>query len=215
MKLDGEYYRQYKVDPNHWAITTDLTKELACQIANDFILWKIDTYIDSEYRNEELWDAVKEDFENWTIKIFKIAEKGVLGIFRDFLRENGVWVEIRRDFRVEKTLQQLLREEISHDWTQDEISYERSRIKGRKLGENLIVKEKSHVECIVDQKGNLIYKDNNVKHESPLAQYGKLYGPLKSKCPPPDIFDSRNPAELVKLCKDDEKYGGAEDVLEN
>ena len=49
-------------------------------------------YKDSEYDDTALWECMREDFVGWTKETWAPARKDIVWDFRDFLRENGVFV---------------------------------------------------------------------------------------------------------------------------
>ena len=49
-------------------------------------------YKDSEYNDTMLWYYIKEDFVGWTKETWAPANKDIVREFRNFLRENGVFV---------------------------------------------------------------------------------------------------------------------------
>ena len=51
-------------------------------------------YKDSKYNDTALWECMKEDFVGWIKEIWVLAKKVIVRDFRNFLRENGVFVPI-------------------------------------------------------------------------------------------------------------------------
>ncbi|RKF62371.1 hypothetical protein GcM3_148018 [Golovinomyces cichoracearum] len=64
------------------------------------------------YKDDDLWIAYQEDFENWSEETFKIAHVNAVRSLRDFLRENGVFVNKAKNYETDQ-----------HIWT-PEIQYQ-------------------------------------------------------------------------------------------
>jgi len=62
------------------------------QDLNGFLLYRMAYYKDSKYNNTILWEYIKEDFIGWIKETWAPANKDIVQEFRDFLRENGVFV---------------------------------------------------------------------------------------------------------------------------
>ncbi|KAI1000055.1 hypothetical protein K3495_g8142 [Podosphaera aphanis] len=57
----------------------------------------------------------------WVAEDFMIANKKVVQVFRDHLRENAIWVSKRQGLSLPLALQHALEEEIKHVWTKYDI----------------------------------------------------------------------------------------------
>lgn len=80
---------------------------------------------------------------------------------------------MKRGVTIEKKLQCLLEEENPHQWTQDEISYENDRIKGRNPSQNLTCKENSQVQSMANPNEIKIVKYTNVKPKDLASLFKK------------------------------------------
>ncbi|TQS34416.1 hypothetical protein Golomagni_05202, partial [Golovinomyces magnicellulatus] len=87
----------------------------------DYILNAIDSYHELGWRDDNLWEVFREDFEGWVADDFVIAHKNAVRILRDHLLENGVWVTKKKGFAIPIALQQVLEEESQHVWPSEEI----------------------------------------------------------------------------------------------
>ncbi|RKF76380.1 hypothetical protein GcC1_072032, partial [Golovinomyces cichoracearum] len=76
-----------------------------------------------EYRDEALIEAFQEDFAEWTIKLFDIADRLLLRDLRDHLRQNGVFIENRPGVKYAKQLENILTQDVEHNWTEQEIEF--------------------------------------------------------------------------------------------
>ena len=65
--------------------------------------------------------AYQEDFENWSKETFEIAHINAIRCLRDFLRENGVFVNKAKSVSMIKSLIKTLDETDQHIWTPPEI----------------------------------------------------------------------------------------------
>ena len=88
------YLKKYENDINPETWDTDIInfKDAKQQDLNGFLLYCIVYYKDSKYNNTILWEYMKEDFIGWTKETWAPANKDIVQEFRDFLRENGVFV---------------------------------------------------------------------------------------------------------------------------
>ena len=62
------------------------------QDLNGFLLHRMAHYKDSEYEDTMLWYCMKEDFVGWTKGTWTLIKREIVRDFRNFLRENGVFV---------------------------------------------------------------------------------------------------------------------------
>ncbi|POS82599.1 hypothetical protein EPUL_006820 [Erysiphe pulchra] len=94
---------------------------------NGYIIWVMKIWKDSEYRNEALIEAFQEDFAEWTTEIFDVADKLLLRDLRDHLRKNGVFIECKPGIKYAKQLENILKQDVNHNWTEQEIEYVSNR----------------------------------------------------------------------------------------
>ncbi|RKF80728.1 hypothetical protein GcC1_033043, partial [Golovinomyces cichoracearum] len=71
----------------------------------DYILNAVDSYRELGWRDDNLWEVFREDFEGWVADDFVIAHKNAVRIFRDHLLENGVLVAKKKGFAIPIALQ--------------------------------------------------------------------------------------------------------------
>ncbi|RKF77470.1 hypothetical protein GcC1_063018, partial [Golovinomyces cichoracearum] len=92
-------------------------------IINGYIIWVMKIWQNSEYRDEALIEAFQENFAEWTTQIFDIADRLLLRDLRDYLRNNGVFIDSKAGVRYAKQLENVLTQETEHNWTEQEIEY--------------------------------------------------------------------------------------------
>ena len=88
---------------------------------NGFISWCIDRYEDEKFRDYELWEAILEDFIDFTETLFQLADKDYVRNLRNFLCANGVYVHKQARISMAKELSKILQEDKPHEGTNDEI----------------------------------------------------------------------------------------------
>ena len=72
------------------------------------------------FRDLDLWEMFKEDFESWTKDNFKLANNRQIRKVQNLLRQRGVWVEKSR-LTIAKSLFNTLQEEERTPWTEEEV----------------------------------------------------------------------------------------------
>jgi hypothetical protein len=87
------YLKKYENDikPETWGRDIDPANAKQ-QDLNGFLLYYMAHYIDSKYNDTMLWYCMKEDFVGWIKETWALAKKLIVRDFRNFLRENGVFV---------------------------------------------------------------------------------------------------------------------------
>ena len=95
--------------------------------------------------DEELWQEVRESFEDWTLEIFQEATRSLLRDFRTYLVSHGVWVKKQAGgASYAKVLYETATEKEQHVWTEEEIKEQIMSTEG--LSSNkLIVREQSPI----------------------------------------------------------------------
>ncbi len=89
------YLKKYKEDINPKTWNKDIDPaNVEQKDLNRFLLYYMVYYIDSEYNDTMLWYCMKEDFVGWTKETWALANKLIVRDFRNFLRENRVFVPI-------------------------------------------------------------------------------------------------------------------------
>ena len=89
------YPKKYEKDINPETWHRDIDPATAeQQDLNGFLLHRMAHYKDSEYDDTALWECTREDFVGWTKETWAPIKKDIVWDFRNFLRENGVFVPI-------------------------------------------------------------------------------------------------------------------------
>ncbi|RKF81035.1 hypothetical protein GcM3_039032, partial [Golovinomyces cichoracearum] len=89
----------------------------------EYALFRIKEYEDEEYRDEELWEAVKEDFYNFDEKVFERVDRVARNKLRSKLRRWGVWIQAKPEHHTSKALAALIKEDIPTQWIIEEVDY--------------------------------------------------------------------------------------------
>ncbi|RKF77456.1 integrase and RNaseH domain-containing protein [Golovinomyces cichoracearum] len=115
----------YSIDEGAWGKSFDPTQKDQCKepIINGYITLMILKYEMSKYTDILLWKDFREDFERWSIDIFKISNRTALKKLRDHLVTHGVWIKAQAvSISYAKVLQECLDSDIRYDWTEQEIN---------------------------------------------------------------------------------------------
>ncbi|RKF64514.1 hypothetical protein GcM3_131021, partial [Golovinomyces cichoracearum] len=91
-------------------------------ILHTFIARKLRWYVENNYMGGQLWENYQDDFEDWSIDMFKDCEKEVIHCLRDTLARRGVYIPRGSDRRkLFYKLFEILKENELHKWTKEEI----------------------------------------------------------------------------------------------
>ncbi|KAI1006918.1 hypothetical protein K3495_g1308 [Podosphaera aphanis] len=110
---------------------TDSTKEAegastrsltATQKMSKLIEEKIGEYNRYKFKDDNLWEAFRDDFYNFTAEDFKQATLPVQRALRTHLRTYGVWVKWDRKTTIAKSLYDVITETEPTQWTIEEVS---------------------------------------------------------------------------------------------
>ena len=71
------------------------------------------------------WEYFREDFMGWTADTWALGNINIVQNFRDFLRENGVFVPINGGNIGDNIQKQVLDAEKEHKWTPQEIEHQK------------------------------------------------------------------------------------------
>lgn len=82
-------------------------------------------YKDSEYNDTVLWYCMKEDFVGWTKETWALAKKTIVRDFRNFLRENGVFVPMDGGIIGDNIQEHIINAKEEHEWTLQEIKHQK------------------------------------------------------------------------------------------
>ena len=119
------YPKKYEKDINPETWDTDIDPANAKQQdLNGFLVYRMVHYTDSEYNNAMLWCCIKEDFVGWTKETWAPIKKDIVRDFRNFLRENGVFVPINGGNIGDNIQEHIIDAKEEHKWTLQEIEIE-------------------------------------------------------------------------------------------
>lgn len=91
------------------------------QVVNKHIDEKLNEYVRYKFKDDNLWDAFKDDFENFTEEDFKQASVPLLRTLRAHLCTHGVWVKWNRNTTIAASLYEVLIEEEPTKWTIEDV----------------------------------------------------------------------------------------------
>jgi hypothetical protein len=233
----------YPLEPESWGYDPDRTKanEWSQARVNTYIAWRLAVWKRKEYTGQWLWEEFKEDFEEWSVDWFTRATMEALKEIRTYLVRNGVWVRPQAGSNsYAKVLQEVIREEARHEWTDAEIQEHTTRYgiepdtrTNTGAAVNILpIPEPSPQGNIRQTPGTTpgtlpdVRQPSTAREETPRPppQAYERFSPT-----PHPVFSQQynlyeqqlNPAnpklltELMKVYKDDKKYGGEEyDILD-
>ena len=113
------YPKKYKkdIDLKTWNREITNLKDAKQQDLNGFLLYRIAHYKDSEYDDTALQEYIREDFVRQIKEIWAPIKKDIIWDFRNFLRENGVFVPINGGNIRDNIQEQILNAKEEHKWT--------------------------------------------------------------------------------------------------
>jgi hypothetical protein len=88
---------------------------------NAFIDWKLTEYNKDKWRDDNMWEVYLEDFNTFTVDIFKACQQTLIRKLRSHLRSNGVWVKVDRRVTVAQSLFETLGEKDPTEWSNTEM----------------------------------------------------------------------------------------------
>ncbi|EPQ65115.1 hypothetical protein BGT96224_A21105 [Blumeria graminis f. sp. tritici 96224] len=94
--------------------------DLTEKIVNGYILHTKLWYEKGEYKDYELWEVFREDFEGWTAEIFNMGDTKIRRDFRNFLVQHGVYIP-RDGGKLFGALFKVVIDENFHEWTEQEV----------------------------------------------------------------------------------------------
>ena len=71
---------------------------------NDFVKFKPLEYDDYNFKDEDLWEAYRDDFKTFTLQTFRNCNQSHIRKLRALLRTNSVWVKKHRILTVPESL---------------------------------------------------------------------------------------------------------------
>jgi hypothetical protein len=123
----------FDVDEARYGKSFDVTNpdHLTEEIINGHIVCQMGFYHKENCRGQTMYNLFQEDFEGFTLDIFKMAHKNALRRLRDFLIAHEVWVKpAGGSTSYAKALHDCLTEATPAEWTEERVK-EREQIKGR------------------------------------------------------------------------------------
>ena len=111
-----------KWDPNdHKEIDYDkVTKD----DITEYVKWCTMAYEVEKWRDNRLWEAYQVNFANFTEEAFRKASQFYVTKLKNFLRDNGVYVEMSRRVKMTEGLYNTAQEEEQATWPPDELQKE-------------------------------------------------------------------------------------------
>jgi hypothetical protein len=106
--------------PN-WANGITLTNETTAEDITNYIDFKINEYTKYNFKDKSLWESYQEDFDNFTVQIFKDANRSAIKRLKQLLRRNGVWVFNKKSKSVPQALDDVAHEDDRTEWSDEEI----------------------------------------------------------------------------------------------
>ena len=113
------YPKKYKkdIDLKTWNREISNLKDAKPQDLNRFLLHRMAYYKDSEYDDTALQEYIREDFIRWTKETWAPIKKDIVQDFRNFLRENRVFIPINGGNIRDNIQEQILNVKEEHKWT--------------------------------------------------------------------------------------------------
>ncbi len=184
---------------------------------NGYILHSIVFYTAKKYKDNALWESFREDFEEWTIETWKLANGHLVRDLRNHLRRYGV--KVKKDGgKIKERLQEVINNPEEPTWSQEEIDYQ--------------LKNEPKTDIYSDIYGSFL-SDKYVQQDSqyapqtplqttpvptpaqlPAQQYGQQTNyqpavPMRTYTPTPDAIPTKEITNLMKIyINQDDKYGG-------
>ena len=152
--------------------------------ANTWLLCRIDKWGEMGYRDEDLWEIYKEDFEGWETDTFLQANTDVVRQFRDHLREWGVYVP-KEGSQIASVLANVLQETTPAEWTVSEFKKQTRYNRYFSIGMRQRAKGETNTEGQREQRFNPTI--NNQRTES-----STFPSPRNTPLPPEQIFTVPN-----------------------
>ncbi|KAI1007169.1 hypothetical protein K3495_g1050 [Podosphaera aphanis] len=119
-------------DPTNEAEKT-ATGSAAAKAMNVLIGSKIAEYNKYKFKDDNHWEAFKDDFCECTAEDFKHARLPLQRVLRSHLRTFGVWVKWDRKTTIAKSPYNVVKEEIPTEWTLEEISSSNETFSSNKI----------------------------------------------------------------------------------
>ena len=111
-----------KWDPNDYS-DIDYDK-VAKDDITEYVKWCTTAYEVEKWRDNRLWEAYQVNFANFTEEAFRKASQFYVTKLKNFLRDNGVYVEMSRKVKMTEGLYNAAQEEEQATWPPDELQKE-------------------------------------------------------------------------------------------
>ena len=113
----------YTIEEKTWGKSVDTLdeKNQTEGILNGHITCVLRTWNMMGITDRALWNDFHEEFNGWTLDIFKVANRAALKMLRFHLTTHGVWIRAGVGISFAKGLYDCLQEVTQHEWTTEEI----------------------------------------------------------------------------------------------
>ena len=111
-----------KWDPNDYS-EIDYDK-VAKDDITEYVKWCTTAYEVDKWRDHRLWEVYQVNFANFTEEAFCKASQFYVAKLKNFLRDNGVYVEMSRKVKMTEGLYNAAQEEEQATWPPDELQKE-------------------------------------------------------------------------------------------
>lgn len=179
------------------------------------------TNLESDMQDEGMLVVFTEIFEGWTWATFDTASRSAQSELRSYLRKYGVFIEIRNGLKVADALYNALTSEY-HEWTREEVDYQLKNTKSEFISRFRNPITKRAASPILPPTGPALNGTpapfGGVPRQSPVPPVVPPTPPLPPAQPIPEHRDlpsvyARELGNLVKMYKEEMKYGGGNDSL--
>ncbi|KAJ5082065.1 hypothetical protein N7532_011108 [Penicillium argentinense] len=113
----------YAIEEKTWGKSVDTLdeKNQTEEILNGHITCVLRTWNTMRITDRALWNDFHDEFNGWTLDIFKGANKNALKMLRHHLTTHGVWIRVGPGISFAKGLYDCLQEVTQHEWTKEDI----------------------------------------------------------------------------------------------
>ncbi len=82
-ELPKGVYQYHDIIDENWKKSTFNAANATPEAINSYILQRIARYAENQYVDTTLWEIFREDFEGWTVDVWKDADKEVVRDLRN------------------------------------------------------------------------------------------------------------------------------------
>jgi hypothetical protein len=113
----------YPIEEKTWGKSIDTLdeKNQTEEILNWHIARTLRGWNAMRITDRALWNDFHDEFNGWTLDIFKVANKTALKMLRLHVTTHGVWIRVGPGISVAKGLYDCLQEDTRHEWTKEDI----------------------------------------------------------------------------------------------